>query len=315
MATAAAIPHSEGASKQIRIVGVPLDLGANMRGANMGPAAVRIAHIHDKIRHLGHAVVDDGDIFVEVRERIAREVRDINYLPLIVKVCAELAARTEQAVSKGDIPMTIGGDHSIAIGSIGGAIRAYRKRQEKMGLIWFDAHADINAPDTSPSGNIHGMPLAVLLGRGFPELVEIAADGEGVRPQNVCLVGVRSIDDDERKICRDFNIHCFTMREIDERGMLAVMKDAISAASKGTEGIYVSFDLDGIDPQYAPGVSTPVTGGLSYREAHLALELIAETRKLAGLDLVELNPMTDIDHKTAHLAVELAQSALGKSII
>lgn len=299
----------------IEVIGVPMDLGANIRGSNMGPAAVRIAQLHKKIEVLGYKIKDEGDLKVPVRETIEKEFAEEKYLSHIVNICKQLAERTEQAINQDRIPLSIGGDHSLAIGSISGVAKSLHAKNEKLGLIWFDAHADLNTPQTSPSGNIHGMPLSVLLGEGHPQLCSIGYGGAKVRPENACLIGIRAIDYQERLVCKNIGVKYFTMRDIDMRGLPKVMEEAINHASKNTNGIHVSFDIDGIDPMYAPGVSTPVTGGLSYRESHLALEIIAETKKLISMDFVELNPMTDRDHKSAHLLVELIQSLLGKSII
>lgn len=302
-------------SKKVDIHGVPLDLGANIRGSNMGPAAIRIAGLHKAIRDLGYASTEKGDIQVTLREQIAEEDSKKKYLKAITKACIELADRTEKSCDEGSIPISLGGDHAFAAGSISGVSSSYKKKGQNIGVIWVDAHADLNTHETSPSGNIHGMPLAALLGYGYDELTGIKYEGAKVKPENVALIGIRSIDEKEREMCKKSGIRYFTMREIDEKGMVNVMKEAIDYASDGTAGIHVSFDLDAIEPIYAPGVSTPVTGGLSYREAHLSLEMIAEKGNLIGFDLVELNPMTDVDHKTANLSVELIQSALGKSII
>ena len=301
--------------KIVDIHGVPLDLGANIRGANMGPSAIRIAGLHQALSNLGFESREKGDLFVQQREQISKSDAAKNFLLAISDACNKLADRTEQSLIDDALPISLGGDHAFAIGSISGVSSALKKRNETLGVIWIDAHADLNTPETSPSGNIHGMPLAAVLGYGYDELTNIKFDGQKVKPENVALIGIRSIDDKEREMCRKSGIKYFTMRDIDELGMSKVMEQAINCASSGTAGIHVSFDLDGIEQLYAPGVSTPVTGGLSYREAHLALELVADSKKLISLDLVELNPMTDIDHKTAQLSVELIQSALGKAII
>lgn len=301
--------------KTVEIIGAPLDLGANIRGANMGPSAMRIAHLHEKIKVLGYNVSDRGDLLIPVRETILEKYHTENFLTVIADLCEQMSEITYQALADNKIPICIGGDHSIAIGSIIGVSKYLKEQNKKLGVIWFDAHADINTPTTSPSGNIHGMPVATIIGHGYKELTALNNHQASVAPKNIVLVGIRSIDANERKMCKESGIRYFTMRDIDEKGMPYVIQKAIEYASDGTDGIHVSFDLDGVDPQYAPGVSTPVTGGLSYRESHLALEMISDTQKLTSIDLVELNPMTDIDHKTGHLAVELIQSLLGKAII
>jgi len=303
------------AKAAVQIIGVPLDLGANMRGANMGPAAIRIAELHQKINVLGIQTFDLGDLAVPVRDTLPQEAAEQRFLPQITAVCRELEGHVYSALNQGRIAITLGGDHCIAIGSIAGVARYYRERHQSIGLIWIDAHADCNTPASSPSGNIHGMPLSVALGKGHPELLAIGGDTAMVKPENVALIGIRTLDGKEKEILRASGVRYYTMREIDERGMHAVMIDAIAVASKGTAAIHLSFDIDGIDPAAAPGVSTAVTGGISYREAHLALEMIADTGLLSSMDFVELNPMTDITHKTAQLTVELVQSALGKSIV
>ena len=299
----------------VRIIGVPSDLGANIRGANVGPSAVRIAGLHDKISVLGYKIEDAGDILVPIRETLPESAAKEKYLTTITDVCDLLRMEVEMSLDRDMLPIVIGGDHSIAMGTISGTSSFYRKKNQSIGLIWVDAHADMNTPASSPTGNLHGMPLSTLLGKGIPQLVELGGFTGKLRPENVALIGIRTLDHEEKRICRESGIRYFTMREIDERGMAAIMKEAVAVASKGTSGIHLSFDVDGIDPLYAPGVSTPVTGGLSYREAHLALEMIADTGMLTSMEFVELNPMRDVAHKTAELLVELVQSALGKSIV
>jgi arginase len=299
----------------VEIIGVPLDMGANMRGTNLGPAAVRIADLHSKIRALGYQLIDSGDIAVPVRETLPSSIAAQKYLPIIAGVTSELKNRVETALERGNLPITIGGDHSLAIGSIQGANCYFSKKNQKLGVIWIDAHADLNTPESSPSGNLHGMPLAAILGMGHPELLKIGGDVPRVDVKNVALIGIRTLDADEKEICRRSGIQYFTMREIDERGISSVLKDAIACASDGTSGIHVSFDLDGVDPLYAPGVSTPVIGGLSYREVHLIMETVHDTGLMSSLDIVELNPLRDSQNQTADFAVELIQSALGKSIL
>jgi arginase len=301
--------------KSVQIIGVPIDLGANIRGANMGPAAIRIAELQRKIGKLNVEIVDSGDIHVPIRETIEKEDADNKYLKQITQVCSDLESKVYNSLKDGVTPIVIGGDHCIAMGSVAGTSRYFREKEESIGLIWIDAHADLNTPESSPSGNIHGMPLSALLGDGHSDLVNLGGFKGKIKPENTVLIGIRDIDGEEKEICKKSGIRYFTMREIDERGMMSVMIESIKLASNGTSGIHLSIDLDGIDPLYAPGVSTPVTGGLSYRETHLALEMLADTNKLATIEVVELNPMNDIDHKSASLSVELIQSALGKSIV
>ncbi|MBC7659766.1 MAG: arginase [Chitinophagaceae bacterium] len=299
--------------RTIEIIGAPSDLGANIRGSNMGPAAIRIANLKTKIEQQGFRVVDLGDLHVPIRESLNPEIQKELYLEPIRAICADLADITEGIMDRGNIPITLGGDHSVAIGSIAGILRHFAKKNEELGLIWIDAHADINTPTTSPSGNIHGMPLAVLLGDGHKGLLDIVT--KKLRPQNTALIAIRNIDDEEKRILRESGIKFFTMRDIDEKGMFAVMREAIEHAGNGTAGIHASFDIDGIDPRYAPGVSTPVSGGLTLREAHLCLEMIYESKKLVGMDLVELNPIADVNAQSAHVIVDLILSGLGKSIV
>ncbi len=303
------------ARKDVQIIGVPFDLGCNKRGANMGPSAIRIAELHHKISVLGYTPHDIGDLDVPVRDTLPEKAKKEKYLHQTARVCGELYKQVYSALKAERTPIVLGGDHSIAIGTIAGVSGFYREQHKNIGLIWVDAHADCNTPESSPTGNIHGMPLSIALGLGAPELTAIGGSHPKVRPENVALIGIRTLDGIEKEILRKSGIRYFTMREIDERGMHAVMKDAIATVTKDTAAIHLSFDIDGIDPQAAPGVSTPETGGLSYREAHLALEMIADTGCLASMEFVELNPMTDLAHKTAQLTVELVQSALGKAIV
>lgn len=301
--------------RAVQIIGVPTDLGANMRGANMGPASIRIADLHHKIAVLGFEVHDAGDVDVPIRDTLPESSRKLKFRHEIAKVATDLQDRVIAALSQDRLPIILGGDHCIGIGSISGVSSFHHARGEKVGLIWIDAHADMNTPASSLSGNIHGMPLSIVLGNGYPELTHLGGFAPKVAPENVALMGIRTLDGGEKEILRNSGVRYFTMREIDERGMAACMKEAIQVATSGTAGVHLSLDMDGIDPEYAPGVSTPVTGGLSFREAHLALEMIADTGKLRSMEFVELNPMTDLAHKTAQLTTDLVQSALGKSIV
>jgi arginase len=302
-------------SRQVTLIGVPLDLGAGRRGVDMGPSAFRVAGIDQKIRALGYEVVDAGDLPVKIAETQVPGDPRLKYLKEIKEVCEDLRDRVEAAVAKGSLPVVLGGDHSIAMGTLAGLSRHYHSRKEKIGLIWFDAHADANTAETSPSGNIHGMPLAVALGLGAPSLVNLAGFSPMVDGSRAALVGIRDVDPAERPNVRASGIGAFTMRDIDERGMRAVMDEAIKRATSGTAGIHVSFDLDGMDPDYAPGVGTPAPGGLSYREAHLAMEMLADTGKVLSAELVEVNPILDNRNGTAILGVELLASLLGKKIL
>lgn len=299
----------------VTIIGVPSDLGANMRGANIGPSAVRIAGLHEKLKMLGCDIEERGDIPVPLREMLSQAEVDSKYRASILEICGRISDEVYRSLKSGRKPIVLGGDHSIGMGTISGVSRFTKEQNSAMGLIWIDAHADMNTPSSTHTGNIHGMPLSVLLGNGYPDLVTMNGFSPKVRPQNVALIGIRTLDSEEKALCKSSGVRYFTMREIDERGMHAIMQEAITVATNGTTGFHVSFDLDGIDPLYAPGVSTPVTGGVSYREAHLMLEMMADTGKLLSMEFVELNPMCDVEHKTARLVVDLIQSALGKSIV
>ena len=301
--------------RNVEINGVPSDLGANIRGANMGPAAIRIAGLVKKIESIGYKVSDRGDITVPVRDSLSEAIHQQKFLEPIIDICQELCDRTYSALKSDSIPLMIGGDHSVAVGSIAGVSKFYQEQQKDIGVIWVDAHADINTPDISPSGNIHGMPLATLLGDGHASLVNIGYPGAKVKPENVALIAIRNIDSIEKEMVKKSGVNYYTMRDIDEQGMSAVMKQAIEATTRNTAGVHLSFDIDGIDPVFAPGVSTAVPGGLSYREAHLLLEMLAETEKMTSLEFVELNPFTDQGPTSANLTVDLILSALGKSIV
>ncbi len=299
----------------VEIIGVASDLGANTRGANMGPAALRTSGLNKAVRNVGFKAVDSGDITASVRETFSQDVVNKKYIEPIGEICQELYKKVHMALENKHLPLVLGGDHCVVAGSISASSVYHQKQGQEIGLLWFDAHADLNTPTSSETGNVHGMPLSALLGDGFKELAKIGNDTAKLKPENCALIGIRCLDEQEKKICAESGIRYFTMREIDERGMHSIMKEAIEVATKNTDGVHVSFDLDGVDPLYAPGVSTPVTGGLSYRESHLALEMIADTKKLVSMDFVELNPMNDSGNKSAKLMIELIQSVLGKSIV
>lgn len=301
--------------KTVEIIGVPSDLGANIRGACMGPSAIRIARLQPMIQELGYQVIDRGDILVPIRETLGQKDHEEKFLKPILKMCEDLAIKTIEALQRGHIPVVLGGDHSIALGSITGVVKHMQQQKKKLGLVWVDAHADINTHETTPSGNIHGMPLAALLGMGRPELTGIGGFSPKIEANKVALIGVRTIDELEKDNLRKSGIHYFNMRHIDEKGMYHVMQEAIRVVSDGTDGIHVSFDIDGIDPAFAPGVSTPVDGGLNFRECHLVLEMLHETGKICSLEIVELNPATDVGGQSARLAAHLILSALGKAIV
>ena len=296
----------------ITIIGVPVDLGAGRRGVDMGPSAIRYAGLRERLTALGHQVHDSGNITVPLAEAIAAPAAGerLRYLEPLIDVNTMLARHVAEVMARGGIPLVLGGDHSLSIGSVAGA--AYNRQ---IGLIWIDAHGDFNTADTTPSGNIHGMGLAALVGRGHPALTSVLAAAPALHERNVALVGVRDLDAEERLQLRASGLHIYTMNDIDRRGMAVVMEEAIHQVSSARDGYYVSFDLDALDPTEAPGVGTPVIGGIAYREAQLAMEMIADTRRLIGLDLVEVNPILDIRNATAILAIEFALSAFGKRIL
>jgi arginase len=300
---------------RVKIIGVPMDLGASRRGVDMGPSALRISRIGDRVRDLGHEVQDGGNVGVHIAESQHYGESERKYLPEIAEACWRLSAEVYRACQEGWTPLVLGGDHSIAIGSVAGLTRYHRERGERVGVIWLDAHGDINTPETSPSGNIHGMPLAHILGLGAPELLRIGGDQPMIDPSRAVLVGVRDLDPGEREIIRRTGIRVFTMRDIDERRLRSVMEEAIAIASNGTAGFHVSFDVDWIDPSDAPGVGTPVWGGATYREGHLAMEMIHDSGRMTSLEVVEVNPVLDHENETAILATEMVLSAFGKKIL
>lgn len=299
----------------VGILGVPMSYGASMAGVDMGPAALRVARLVERVTALDYEVRDLGDLRLERARTIAPPGEKLKYLSQIKAACEELAKSVEEILGAGELPLTLGGDHSIAIGSISGFAAHCRKRNETPGLIWFDAHADMNTPETSPSGNIHGMPLGVVLGFGTPELVNIGGFAPKLEPEFCVHVGARDIDSGERKMIQQLGIRFMTMREIDERGMSACMDEAVAIAGRASGGYAVTFDVDALDPGDAPGSGTLVRGGLTYREAHLAMEKIAEAGGMRSLEVVEINTALDVNNKTAELGVELILSALGKTIL
>ena len=300
---------------KIKIVGVPLDLGQDRRGVDMGPSAMRVAGLNARVAALGYQVVDAGNVPAPIAEMQHFGVERAKYLAEVAETCRRHALWVEAILRQGFLPLVLGGDHSIAVGTVAGVSNFFRRKKKKVGLVWIDAHADINTPETTPSGNIHGMPLACCLGLGAPELARIFGYAPKVAPENVALIGVRDLDPGEKVTVRRQGVRVFTMRDIDERGMRAVMQEGLAAATHGTAGFCASFDMDAVDPSEAPGVGTPVRGGISYREAHLAMEMIADSGKMVSLELVEVNPVIDEHNKTANLGVELALSALGKKIL
>jgi arginase len=306
---------NSSSSRTVRIIGVPLDLGASRRGTDMGPSAMRIAGMGNALRRMGYTVAREEDIPAPAMETGTPEDVEARFKPQILEVCSKLADRVVGILEDGDFPLVLGGDHSIAMGTFAGTSSFYRKKKESVGLIWFDAHGDMNIPGSSPSGNIHGMPLAHLLGKGDMDLKNIQGFHPKVKPENVALIGIRDIDSVERKIVNESGIHAFTMREIDEHGMAVVCRRALEIVNDGTAGFHISFDVDGCDPTVIPGSGTLVPGGVSFREAHLLMEYCADDGNLLSLEIVELNPFLDEGNISAERALELILSAMGKSIL
>jgi arginase len=302
-------------NRTVTVLGVPLGYGASMAGVDMGPAALRVAQLNQRIARLGYSVRDLGDLHLERPQGLPEENEKLKFVREISNACEQLAGQVEAILEAGEFPVVLGGDHSIAIGSFSGAANYYRKHEQSLGLIWFDAHADMNTHESTPSGNIHGMPLAALLGFGTPELTGVAGYSPKLDPALCAHVGARDIDPGEREMIKQLGVRFFTMREIDERGMSACMDDAIAIASKGLAGYAVTFDVDALDPGDAPGSGTLVRGGLTYREAHLGMEKVAEHGGMRSLEIVEINTALDVNNKTAELGVELILSALGKTIL
>jgi arginase len=301
--------------RKIRVIGVPLDLGQSRRGVDMGPSAVRVAGLEARLEQLGHQVEDGGNVLVPIPEQKKEGDASAKYLKEITATCTKLADLVFKTLEAGNVPLCLGGDHSMAAGTVSGVAEFYRRQQHRIGLIWIDAHTDINTPESSPSGNVHGMPLAALLGLWQSDLANICGFSPKVNPENCVLVGVRDIDAVEKENVRRAGIGVFTMRDIDERGMRTVMEEALRIAGRGTAGYHISLDMDWIDPEDAPGVGTPVRGGATYREAHLAMEIIADHSRMLSMEIVEVNPVIDEHNRTANLAVELALSAFGKKIL
>jgi arginase len=302
--------------KSVHIIGAPLDLGAGRRGVDMGPSAFRIAGLADRLTSLGCAVVDRGNVAAPIPETAELHDRRKKYIHVIRKVCDELYNTSRSALDGGALPLVLGGDHSVAAGSVAAAAGwAKQSKNLPIGLLWVDAHGDMNTPDTSPSGNVHGMPLAALLGPEPSELSNIGGWFPKVLPAHTVLVGVRNLDDREKAAVRDSRVHVFTMKDIDRQGIASIVEQALKLAGTGTAGIHVSFDLDACDPSIAPGVGTPVRGGLEYREAHMVMEMVADSGLLTSLDMAEVNPSLDVRNTTADLGTELVLSAVGKKIL
>lgn len=295
---------------QIDLIGVPIDLGAGRRGVDMGPSAIRYAHLHNKLEELGYAIEDKGNIEVPIQEMCKITDPKLKYIDCIIPMGRRIGGAVATSIQGGRFPLVLGGDHSLSVGSIRGAAK-----HKKLGVIWVDAHADFNTPETTPSGNIHGMPLAALCGFGDPRLTSLWDETPPVLdPQRVAVIGARDLDSGEKQNLREAGVMVQSMEQIDRLGMVTALERAIERVSRDVDGIYLSFDMDSLDPRHAPGVGTPVPGGLTFREAHLACEVIAETGKLIGMDMVEVNPILDEKNQTAILAVEFIRSALGSRI-
>jgi arginase len=301
--------------QKVRIIGVPMDLGQSRRGVDMGPSALRVAGLQARLKQLGHQVEDIGNIPVKQPEEMPVGEKRAKYMAEIAETCKDLAEIVQKCLEEDFVPLVLGGDHSIAAGAVSGVASYFRKEKIQIGYIWLDAHGDMNTPESSPSGNVHGMPLAAVMGYGAPELVDLLGFKPKVEPQNIVLVGVRDLDLQERRLVKKSGVRVFTMRDIDERGMREVMADALKYATDDTDGISVSLDMDFVDPSDAPGVGTPVRGGVTYREAHLAMEMIADSDAMASMEVVEINPVIDEHNRTALLGVELILSGLGQKIL
>jgi arginase len=299
----------------IHLIGVPMDLGAGRRGVDMGPSAIRIAGIDERLAELGNRVIDEGDLDIKNVEELRVGDLRARYLKEIARALRILAGRVDKIMTRKGFPLVLGGDHSVAAGSISGVAAYCRRKRKKLGVLWIDAHGDMNTPATSPSGNIHGMPLASVLGMGPRELTTIGGAFTKVDPLNVSIVGLRSLDEGEKRRIMRTGVNVFSMTDIDRQGIHRVMKKAIARATHGADFLHVSFDLDAVDPTVASGVGTPVKGGLDYREAHLVMELISESNRLTSLEVVEVNPILDTRNASAEFAVELVQSAFGKKIL
>jgi arginase len=299
----------------VHIIGVPLDLGGGRRGVDMGPSALRIAGLDERIQELGYPVVDKGDLAVPIPETQQPGDERKKYVRDIARVCTALYEAALASLEAGALPLVLGGDHSLAAGSVAASAEMARRAGRPLGLIWVDAHGDMNTPSSSTSGNVHGMPLAALLGPEPTELSCIGGFSPKVSPEHTVLIGVRNLDASEKLRVRESRVHVFTMKDIDRAGIAAVAEQAIQLAGRGTEGLHVSFDIDVCDPSVAPGVGTPVKGGLNYREAHMVMEMIADSALLRALDIVEVNPTLDVQNNTAVLGTELVLSALGMKIL
>ena len=296
---------------KLSIIGMPMDLGQMRRGVDMGPSAIRYAGIVERLKPLFDEVHDLGDIPIGRPEVVVDKESNLRNLDLVAEKSALLAEKVDNAVQSGAFPLVLGGDHSIAIGTLAGVSKHYKN----LGVIWYDAHGDLNTAETSPSGNIHGMPLAVSIGLGHNLLTDIGGYGPKVKPENVVIIGARALDDGEKDLIKEIGIKVYTMHEIDRMGMAKVMEETIAYLKEKTDGVHLSLDLDGLDPNDAPGVGTPVIGGISYRESHLAMEMLEESKIITSAEFVEVNPILDEKNKTATVAVELMGSLFGEKLL
>ncbi len=300
---------------KISIVGVPMDLGADRRGVDMGPSALRYADLNEKLQALGYEVDDLGDLDVIIPETRHFGDPQAKYLKEIADACTHLANLVLEIHTDHRTPIVLGGDHSIAVGTMSGMAESFRRQNAKIGLMWFDAHADFNTPQISPSGNVHGMPMAAIMGYGPIELTRIFGFSPKIQPERAVMIGIREVDPQERELVKSSGVRVFTMKEIDRRGIGSVMDEALSIVTKDTDGFSVTLDADFLDPYESPGVATPVRGGADYREAHLAMEMVADTKKMVSFEITEINPILDVHNKTAHFGMELILSAFGKQIL
>jgi len=300
---------------KISIVGVPMDLGADRRGVDMGPSALRYADLNEKLQALGYEVDDLGDMDVIIPETRHFGDPHAKYLKEIADACTHLANLVLEIHTDHRTPIVLGGDHSIAVGTMSGMAESFRRQNGKIGLMWFDAHADFNTPQISPSGNVHGMPMAAIMGYGPIELTRIFGFSPKIQPERAVMIGIREVDPQERELVKSSGVRVFTMKEIDRRGIGSVMDEALSIVTKDTDGFSVTLDADFLDPYESPGVATPVRGGADYREAHLAMEMVADTKKMVSFEIAEINPILDVHNKTAHFGMELILSAFGKQIL
>lgn len=298
-------------TRKLSIIGMPMDLGQMRRGVDMGPSAIRYAGINERLKPLFDEIHDMGDIPIGRPEVVVDQESNLRNLDLIAEKNTLLADKVDEAIQSGYFPLILGGDHSIAIGTLAGVAKHYKN----LGVIWYDAHGDLNTAETSPSGNIHGMPLAVSIGLGHPLLTEIGGYSPKIKPENVVIIGARSLDAGEKMLIKEKGIKVYTMHEIDRMGMAKVMEETIAYLQEKTDGVHLSLDLDGLDPSECPGVGTPVMGGISYRESHLAMEMLEEAKLITSAEFVEVNPILDEKNKTASIAVGLMGSLFGEKLL